>query len=249
MTALNYAEHLAQTFPYTPADGFLDYRQTVQGTVEALISQAPSQYRALKSVPVIVVGAADVDIFTCKAPDGNGAVVVVGARLLMLFQLMANLTTWLVDNHDRVGTPVVHDCGRMLAQFFAYLYAKRPIDRIPAPMLGGGIDRNVAFRVFIAELCFLISHEFAHIISGHLDSASTRTLSSEGSHRETMITTARLQEFEQDADAKGAELVYAADGGSPAYDAAPFLVLTVFGCLDHMMLLCEGVLLKKLEEL
>jgi hypothetical protein len=136
--------------------------------------------------------------------------------------------------------------GKALTDFYAYLSIKRPLKGLPSFMgeSGAADGKDIVGLTFCTA--FLISHELSHISEGHLNSlVIKKSCQADGN----MIDIFQVKrEFELQADRKGAELLYSVPSDM-LRDAAPFLVSTILGALDHLTLLCEGIVVKQAESL
>jgi hypothetical protein len=123
--------------------------------------------------------------------------------------------------------------------YFAFCI-NRPIDTLPSFITTNKGDTDNATLLWFFIAAFLIAHEFAHIVFGHLKPEKTVRL--------LHTVASRAQKSELQADLLGAKFVHAIRDETPFKYIAPLLVTMVFGCFDHTSTLCETIVLGALNK-
>jgi hypothetical protein len=240
--AETYARRLAAHFSRADSehDNCDRYVQLAKEVLVENIRREP-QAELLRRTPVVVLAAGDVDASSARVPrTADANIIIFGERLYHILWLISYLAAWQITKSGRSDESSRREVGHALAQLFAAMYSKRPIDFAPEFMRSDTSDERHSVPIHLFSTCFLIAHEFAHIERGHLD----YELASDKSGANQL----RKNEFQADVDAANMVKAIYKWGSvdftdSPYRNIAPLVVVAFFSCLDHMSMLSEAILL------
>ena len=243
--AEKYAKELQSEFPYNVKSGQNDYNNLVKFAQETIIeSLCNKDKEIIKKIPTIVISAGDVDIFCAQVPENKDeAIVVVGERYFIFMQEMIHLCVWFLENKKKIDNQIISETGYFLSEFFALLYYKRPLDRYP-DFLSKKLNSELSLALFFSSICFLLSHEYSHIINGHLNPKNVQSILINDVTK--IAKYKKYREFESEADIKGAEIFLNLKLPEVS-QIIPFVVLSIISYIDHLTLLIEGSILKQIE--
>jgi hypothetical protein len=196
--AERYAENLRHLFPMEQDDPFLF--PAITAGAKNLLLQSLSRERAalLDKTPIVVLkftehtvakllnGMTDferkqwerfayLDAGALKVPGtANEYVIVIFFHLPMILRFLSNLGGWYISKSGQTDPESRIQIGNALTQIFAFMHAKRRIDKLP-DLMAGPKDRPGTIHADALHLfstSFIIAHEFSHISLGHLDSGT-----------------------------------------------------------------------------
>jgi hypothetical protein len=166
-----YADELRGRYPLPTSLPDL-YPKVVNAATDYLkLAEDVRFKKALDKTPVLLLGAPDLDAesLSVSVPGSDDELVVlVGARLVMVLDIMMRTSRWLIE-HNSVAerSTAVVKVGRFLADYYAFTLVKRPFADGDLPDFLPEENQNTLNGLAFC-LGFLVAHEVSHILGDHL---------------------------------------------------------------------------------
>ncbi|MEK7398227.1 MAG: hypothetical protein AAB116_14950 [Candidatus Poribacteria bacterium] len=254
--AEKFAEKISETYKSEVSDkvfGYDLFSKLVNLCRNEIIKTLSVNHKSLfEKLPIVVVTAPDVDATLMPVPEHEKEfIMVVSVRYFLSLHLILNANIWAALNSGLTDQKTLSEMSNMLCQLFAYRFIKRPLDRLPQYSTSSPVDKDSGLASDIiykfAIVCFVIGHEFAHLLSQQGDQGINTLTNELNSFRLDIPNQSQKQELV--ADLFGAHLMRdtmkhflinnSADSNLGIVGSIPFVVVSYLSAMCYLMTLCE----------